>query len=636
MTVSPEFWGTIVQSKIIALAALCALALVPPALGADEPVVCVQTYLSDAGYPVGKIDGKLGKTTSSLGNEFAAVYPELALPALTTASAPDWCSTLALPAAREILATRTLPPANAPAETIAKKGGLNFSSDLVLENFPGVDGLLHGFTKSLWPGRVTVDTDPARVHTGGGSIRMHLLPGDCGGSTHRGEGEWNDCDHGNARVDINSAATRAPEMFYGVSIMLGQNLFALEPFENRSARSDVNLYQWFQLDSGACFNLMFNTREKKFVIDARCGDGVLSDANRKIILPDARPDAWHEFVVHANWATDDTGFFRVLQNGKMVMAYEGPTIVEAGRAQIAEHPQIYAYGDGGGLSATAQYRTAATVWFDDMIRSPSIDALKDTYSFEDAALTDFDSALPIPGLSPEGDASLLAEGEADILPDGAILPGQLLPESVVSGLSKPRRALLSNSKGYGLTLVDDPAGGEQPALRFELRPGDCGQELGGRDDCAAGEEGVVVTTSDSFKEGEHYSIAWKTFIQGPQWPFSRDMAVLLQLSHNEFDYELVVTSAGLAFGPANEPRRPFTFAHDFYDGWKDFVIDVVWSKGKKGRISLTMNGKMVYKFEGATVPDGPVRPTFGIRRNGFKNSTSVVYFKDVVVTKLED
>ncbi len=403
-------------------------------------------------------------------------------------------------------------------------------------------------------------------------------------------------------------------MFYGVSIMLGQTSFALEPFENRSAPIRRQPLQWFQLDSGACFHLMFNTREKKFVIDARCGDGVLSDANRKIILPDARPDAWHEFVVHANWATDDTGFFRVLQNGKMVMAYEGPTIVEAGRAQIAEHPQIYAYGDGGGLSATAQYRTAATVWFDDMIRSPSIDALKDTYSFEDAALTDFDLGLADPGAFARRRRVLLAEARGGYFTGRCHSTRSVASRKRGVRLSKRRGVLLlSNSKGYGLTLVDDPAGGEQPALRFELRPGDCGQELGGRDDCAAGEKESLSRPSTRSRRESIIRSPGRHSFRGPQWPFSRDMAVLLQLSRNEFDYELVVTSAGPAFGPANEPRRPFTFAHDFYDGWKDFVIDVVWSKGKKGRISLTMNGKMVYKFGGATVPDGPVRPTFGIR-----------------------
>lgn len=617
------------------LATMLVAMLALPAIGADDPVSCVQTYLADAGYPVGAIDGKLGKTTTALGREFSQVYPELALPALTAASASDWCMTLELPAARAILANRALPAANA-AETIAKRGGLNFSSPLVLENFSGVDGLLHGFTKSLWPGRVTVDTDPARIRTGSGSIRMHLLPGDCGGSTHTGEGQWNDCEHGNTRVDINASATKTPEMFYGVSIMLGQNLFALEPFENSYARSDVNLYQWYQIDSGACFNLMFNTRDKKLAIDVRCSDGVLNDANRKLVLPDTRPDVWHEFVVHANWATDQTGFFRVLQNGKMVMAYDGPTIVKGGRSQIAEHPQIYAYGEGGGETATEQYRTAATVWFDDMIRTRSIDALRNSYTFDDAALTDFASALPIPGLSSEGDVSLLAEGEADTLPDGAILPGQLIPEVVVSGFNKPKRALLTNSKGYGLTLADDPTGGSSPALRFEVRPGDCGREPSGRDDCELGEESVIATTADLLEDGEHHSISWKSFIQGPKWRFSRDMAILLQLAHPEFDYELVVTSAGLAFGPANEPRRPFTFAHDFYDEWKEFVIDVVWSKGKKGRISLTMNGKVVYEYEGPTLPNGEVRPTFGIRRNGFKNIVSVVYFKDFVLTKLDD
>jgi hypothetical protein len=631
-----------VQSKLIAIAVLFALFIVPAAQGADEPVVCVQTYLAGAGYPVGKIDGKLGKRTIGLGNDFAAVYPELALPALNSINAARWCETLQSDAGRSVLASRPIPQGNAPAETIGDEGGLSFRHPLVAENFIGSDHLEHGFEASLWPGRVAVETDPSRRRGGDSSIRMHVLPGDCGWTTHRDGGEWNDCEHGNERVETTSRPTGAGEWYYGLSVMLDPNMYDLQPYANRWNRSEVNLFQWYQLDSGACFNLQFSAEQKSLGIDMRCWTGAYEPTQRKVVLPDLGPNKWYEFVVHANWAADDSGFFRVLLNGKMVMAYSGPTIVAKGRAGINDHPQIYAYGGlPDGKEAWWQYRTPITVWFDDMVRSTTLADIRSHYEFEDSALTDFASAIEVSDFTPAeelyfGDAELYADGETDRLPDGAIGPGGDIPRSIVSGFGSASRGMVTNSKGYGLTVAPDPGGGDAKTLRFEVRPGDCGKDAHGDwNDCDHGQEAVRVFTDTKMLDGEHYRLAWKVYIEGPRWPFSPGEVALMQLSQPAFEDQLFIAPNGLHFARGTTSPALLKLAVQMFDRWMEFEADIKWSDGKSGRFVLTMDGVKAVDHTGPTLVEGDARVSFGILRSGYKDINSVVYYKDVVLTKIE-
>ncbi|MEQ1901119.1 MAG: heparin lyase I family protein [Devosia sp.] len=605
-----------------------------PATAAEDPITCVQTYLLQAGYAVGEADGKLGKSTIGLGSEFSSVYPELKLPKLNKANAEKWCGILKGEAGQSVLASRLI-PVGAPGETVGPGGGLNFNNALVMENYEGFKKVWHDFDRSLWPGRVTIETDPARVHSGAASVRMVLLPGDCGWTTHRDAGEYNDCDHSNERVETNADAVRPGLMYYGFSVMIDPNFLDLVPFDIPWAKSEVNLYQWFQYDSGACFNLQFSTRYKRLDIDTRCASGKYSDVYSKVFLEDSRPGVWHEFVVEANWATDETGYFRVLQNGRMVMNYAGPTTVKAGADYIADHPQIYAYGSDENDTATRQYRTAATAWFDDMMRSTSLADIHSRYKFDDAALADFASAIPVTELDPAliGEPKLFAKGELGRLPLDAIGPQAKLPSDIVSGMKDPVRAGIDNAKAYGLARAVDPAGGPEPALRFEVRPGDCGRE-GNWDNCEHGQESVWTANSTIMKNGEHYSLAWRTYGAGPRWPYTSGQAVLMEIGQPVADDHLVVTSDGLAFQRANEQPKLLVPAGDLYNIWNSFVWEVVWAKGKEGRMTLTMNGTEVYSYEGPTLPEGQARVGFGLRRDGFKNTYSVVYFQHVALTKV--
>lgn len=270
-----------------------------------------------------------------------------------------------------------------PKGTVASNGGLNFRNNLVRENLSGVTWK-HDFEASLLPGRVTIETDPQRVRTGNSSIRMHVNPKDCGWTVHRDDGGWNDCLQGNERVEIQTTDPLSGKQFYALSIMLDSN-FSKHGGQPSTMHSDINLFQWYQLDSGACFNLQYNTRTKSLNIDIRCPNGVYDHQMQRVELSGPVFDRWHELVVFANWRSDEKGEFRVLFNGQLVMNYNGPTLSTKGRKEVNEAAFIYRYGSKDEPSWQF-YTTPSTVWFDDIIRARSLSTIENRYSFNRSKL----------------------------------------------------------------------------------------------------------------------------------------------------------------------------------------------------------------------------------------------------------
>jgi len=276
----------------------------------------------------------------------------------------------------ETISAQTTPPKG----TVASNGGLKFSHRLVRENFTGLTPQ-HGFAASQRPGRVTVETDPSRVRSGKASIKMNLQPKDCGGSPRGGPNDWNDCTAGNERVDVAFYDDVGGSQIYAMSVMLDQNISRLRG-QPSYMPSNINLYQWFQLDSGACFNIQYNTRSKKMNIDYRCSGGRYGHGRASIVnLPGPVFDVWHEFVVYAKWSKGNDGSFRVLHNGKLVLNHSGPTLAKKGSETVAEHSFVYRYGNRE-KPAWAFYPIASTVWFDDMMRSSRIGTIEKKYDFD--------------------------------------------------------------------------------------------------------------------------------------------------------------------------------------------------------------------------------------------------------------
>lgn len=235
-----------------------------------------------------------------------------------------------------------------------------------------------------------------------------------------------------------------------------------------------------------------------------------------------------------------------------------------------------------------------------------------------------------------GDMNIYAPGEIDRLPEGAIAPGGSIPAEVISGFGQVGRSTVSNAKAYGLAVVPDPSGGDGSALRFEVRPGDCGQEQDGNFDyCARGQEGVIVHTDTIMEDGENYTLSFEVLLEGPKWPSSPGSVVLVEFGQPEFDDQLRFTTNGLQMNKGNASPTLVTAATDAFDRWLRVDIDVLWSSDEDGYFSLSLDGEDKVNYEGVTITEGEVRVSFGIRRDGFKDQTTIVYFKNVLLTLVE-
>ena len=111
--------------------------------------------------------------------------------------------------------------------------------------------------------------------------------------------------------------------------------------------------------------------------------------------------------------------------------------------------------------------------------------------------------------------------------------------------------------------------------------------------------------------------------------------MLLQLSQQAILDQLFVAPNGLHFARGTESPVLLKLAVQMFDRWMEFEVDVVLSNGKAGRFALTMDGAKVIDHKGPTLVKGDARVDFGVLRSGYKDITSVVYFKDVVLSKIE-
>lgn len=262
--------------------------------------------------------------------------------------------------------------ATLPAGTVGAAGGLNFDSPLVAESFHGLTPR-HVLAASLLPGRVAVETDPARIRSGQASIRLQVQPGDCGRAINGGDPD--DCASGNERVELNTGNTGGLTV-YGFSLMLDgdfRNINREEP--------TAYLVQWFQQDAGACFDVHYSGSVDQIFIRNRCvggsfASGTVEDTNLRI----PPFDSWHEYVVLANWSKGTDGLFRVLVDNRLVYSFQGPTLAAEGGDQVSERFMVNRQNGLGRTSGTT------TMWLDDVVTSTSLDAIEQVYAVDRTSL----------------------------------------------------------------------------------------------------------------------------------------------------------------------------------------------------------------------------------------------------------
>ncbi|PRY24846.1 polysaccharide lyase-like protein [Aliiruegeria haliotis] len=260
-----------------------------------------------------------------------------------------------------------------PPGTVSSNGGLKFSHQLAKENFSGLKPK-HGKAANFRPGRIVVETDPARVRSGKSSIRFQIQPGDCGRSA--GPGSWDDCKLRNERIEVTTQGSTAKSSFYAFSVLLSRDFSALQNYH-----PEVNLYQNYQYGSGACFNIQYSIPRKALHIQHRCVNGRYDHGSPKnTYVPGPTFDRWHEFVIYAKWSRGSDGVYRVLHNGKLVYSFSGATLAADAGSKIITNLFIYRY-EGVGRTTTA-----STAWFDDIVASKSFSKISARYPVSKAAL----------------------------------------------------------------------------------------------------------------------------------------------------------------------------------------------------------------------------------------------------------
>ncbi|TNC50111.1 hypothetical protein FHG66_09115 [Rubellimicrobium rubrum] len=258
------------------------------------------------------------------------------------------------------------------AANLGHAQGLDFQSAAVAENFAGLTPA-HSQEASLRPGRIAVDTDPNRIRLGATSIRMQLVPGDCGARI--GGGLPDDCAEGNERIEINDTTPLAGTTLQAFSLMLGGD------FGQASSGSAPTLVQWFQQNAGPCFSIQYSIADRRMFLRNRCPQGSYGVGEPQDTTLRVSPfDQFNEFVVLANWSKGADGLFRVLLNNQLVYSYTGPTLAAEGADQVNQRFMILRPNGLG------QIPTTSTMWIDDAIRGASLEEIEQRYAFDRANL----------------------------------------------------------------------------------------------------------------------------------------------------------------------------------------------------------------------------------------------------------
>lgn len=142
---------------------------------------------------------------------------------------------------------------------------------------------------------------------------FEVRSGDCGVSKG-----WSDCAKDRERSELKEQEKSnkpGDEYWYGWSIYLPKSYPNVYP-------TKVALGQFHQDESHPVW--MFQNSAGGYHLD----DQVLGYSRKyyRLIDEDELRGVWHEVVVHARWAKDDTGFFRVWVNGEYAVNYSGQTM----------------------------------------------------------------------------------------------------------------------------------------------------------------------------------------------------------------------------------------------------------------------------------------------------------------------
>lgn len=173
-----------------------------------------------------------------------------------------------------------------------------------------------------------------RARNGQYSLRLELRYGDCG---QQSDGSWNDCSHGNERVEFTSYSQRDGEgdvFRYGWSAYFPES-FPRSHFSGQT-RPELFLGQ-FHDSHGQVFSLFYGGWRPGngglMVKGPHDGRDFHGPWRAPVLSRQQMIGRWNDLIVDAKWTRQSDGFFRVGVNGQYVAMYDGPT--------LARGPEIF-------------------------------------------------------------------------------------------------------------------------------------------------------------------------------------------------------------------------------------------------------------------------------------------------------
>ncbi len=170
-----------------------------------------------------------------------------------------------------------------------------------------------------------------------------------------------------------------------------------------------------------------------------------------------------------------------------------------------------------------------------------------------------------------------------------------------------------NTEPYGYLILPDPTESAPSSVveRFEVRPGDCGAEAGGWDDCATDRERSELSEKGTrAPAGSEY---WYGFsLQAPaDFPDISPTKTTLGQFHQENSHVVFLFNVVNGSYVLDDQRTgrtaklyPLIPASELRDRWHRILVQARWSADSDGFLKVYVNGVLKVSLVGNTAPAG--------------------------------
>ena len=200
------------------------------------------------------------------------------------------------------------------------------------------------------------------------------------------------------------------------------------------------------------------------------------------------------------------------------------------------------------------------------------------------------------------------------------------PEDVVMGNNYSKSLIGDDYKEYGMQVVNKndghPVRAGELSIRFEVQPGDCGDD-GEWSDCKNDRERHELRGNNMDNKSTWW-YAWSLYLPKDHINVYPTKVALGQFHQTKgqpvFMFEEHRGGYYLdrsVFGNANEETIPILTKENVIGQWNDILVNVRWSEDNTGYFKLWANGNLIYDWQDKTKSKGTKTYfKFGIYRTG--------------------